>query len=452
MERKYKKDIDTGSDFSGVGSFDQALERLGIKQNKIFACDSDKYARETYILNYGQPEYYPKDVYEREIPEKALDIYMTSPPCQGFSLTGKRAGSILFLNSYEFIKINKPRHFIFENVKGLLSHERTNEKSEFGNTFNQWLNYLGGKSVNGVPVIFPTKESVPYHIYHKVLNSKDHGIPQNRERVFIIGIRDDSDNHFQFPKEKHLSKRLQDVLEENIDKKYFLSEKMISYFTENSKKNEEKGNGFRFTPKNKKEDIANTITTKTGSRMEGNYINENTSKIIVHEVPETVSIRKNDVNIQELQHMLKKHKTTTIEEISKTLKTNQTTVAHWFRTDQYFSIPDAEIWNELKDLLKIKTNEFDASIMEFTERQGVFEKRNRVYDINGIAPTLTCATADERITDGNKIRRLSPLECFRLMDFNENFKWNVSDTQAYKQAGNSIVVGVLEQIISKLNL
>ena len=87
MERKYKQDIDTGSDFSGVGSFDQALERLGIKQNKIFACDSDKYARETYILNYGQPEYYPKDVYEREIPEKALDIYMTSTPCQGFSLT-----------------------------------------------------------------------------------------------------------------------------------------------------------------------------------------------------------------------------------------------------------------------------------------------------------------------------------------------------------------------------
>ena len=84
--------IRTGSDFSGVGAFDQALQRLGIEQDKVFACDMDKYARQTYIHNYGKPKYYPKDVYDRDIPEEPLDIYMTSPPCQSFSLAGKRGG------------------------------------------------------------------------------------------------------------------------------------------------------------------------------------------------------------------------------------------------------------------------------------------------------------------------------------------------------------------------
>ena len=84
--------IKTGSDFSGVGAFDQALIRLGINYKTIFACDVDKYARQTYIENYGEPDYFPKDVYNREIPKEPLDLYMTSPPCQAFSLAGKRKG------------------------------------------------------------------------------------------------------------------------------------------------------------------------------------------------------------------------------------------------------------------------------------------------------------------------------------------------------------------------
>lgn len=87
-----EKKIITGSDFSGVGAFDQALIRLGIEQEKIFACDMDKFARQTYIYNFGEPDYYPENVYNRQIPEKSLDIYMTSPPCQSFSLAGKRQG------------------------------------------------------------------------------------------------------------------------------------------------------------------------------------------------------------------------------------------------------------------------------------------------------------------------------------------------------------------------
>jgi DNA (cytosine-5)-methyltransferase 1 len=221
------KKIKVGSDFSGVGAFDQALKRLGVNYETVFACDMDKYARDTFIQNYGEPKYYPLNVYDREIPNESLDIYMTSPPCQAFSLAGKRLGKddkrgILFFNSHEFIQVNKPRYFIFENVKGLLSDDG-------GRTFQEWINMLGGKSINGLPVLFPVEEAVPYHLYWKVLNAKKHGVPQNRERVFLIGIRDDADNQFQFPKEEHLIKRLKDVLDNDVDDKYFLSDKMLNF-------------------------------------------------------------------------------------------------------------------------------------------------------------------------------------------------------------------------------
>jgi DNA (cytosine-5)-methyltransferase 1 len=221
--------LKVGSDFSGVGAFNQALTRLGVEYQEVFACDMDKYARQTFIHNYGEPKYYPTNVYDREIPLESLDIYMTSPPCQAFSLAGKRLGKddkrgILFFNSYEFIQVNQPRFFIFENVKGLLSDDG-------GNTFQEWINMLGGRSVNGLPILFPYDNALPYHLYWQVLNAKHHGVPQNRERVFLIGIRDDKDNNFRFPAEEHLSKRLKDVLEEEVNDKYFLSEKMVNVLT-----------------------------------------------------------------------------------------------------------------------------------------------------------------------------------------------------------------------------
>lgn len=123
----------------------------------------------------------------------------------------------------EFIQQNKPRFFIFENVKGLLSHDKTNKDADYGNTFKEWISLLGGKSVNGVYNFFPYDDAVPYHIYFQVLNAKHYGIPQNRERIFIIGIRDDEDNDFQFPRPIPLTKRLKDVLESEVDEKYFLS-------------------------------------------------------------------------------------------------------------------------------------------------------------------------------------------------------------------------------------
>lgn len=553
------KKIKVGSDFSGVGAFNQALMRLGITYEEIFACDMDKYARETFIHNYGEPKYFPTNVYEREIPKESLDIYMTSPPCQAFSLAGKRLGKddkrgILFFNSLEFIQQNKPRFFIFENVKGLLSDES-------GKTFSEWINFLGGKSVNGNAVIFPYEDSAPYHVYWQVLNAKEHGVPQNRERVFIIGIRDDADNFFSFPPEEHLTKRLKDVLEEEVFEKYFLSDKMLKvlethknpimsnetpdhsgsilasyfkmggrdqqyiksnlekyYLSENSveklveyqKRQKESGNGF--TAKFHDTDgLMSAIKVGGGGaddliKVEAPKLDLNTTQtdgIIIHNIPEKVKVRKHTVDVKALQECLKQHKNTTIKNISKLVGVPLTEAEHWFRTDTYFAIPNPDLWDKIKEVLSIQTTEFDASIKEFVEQDGVFEKSNRVYDENGIAPTMTSTNADERILtrplnnelpqnldtdfeqgviqrgrgnnkggfhlisptittnsfeqnnhlcDGFKIRRLTPRECFRLMDFPDTFNWICSDSQAYKQAGNSIVVGVLAKLIQRLKL
>lgn len=457
-----EKKIITGSDFSGVGAFDQALIRLGIEQEKLFACDMDKFARQTYIYNFGEPDYYPENVYSREIPEKSLDIYMTSPPCQSFSLAGKRQGEnsdkgILFYNSHEFIKKNKPRYFIFENVKGLLSDNE-------GKTFQRWIDYLGGKSVNGNPVIFPHEESTPYHVYYRVLNSKEHGVPQNRERIFIIGIRDNEDNNFSFPMPIPLKKRLKDILEPVVDEKYFLSDKMIDGLLATNNKHESKGNGFKFECK-KLEDIANSITTKAGQRGTDNFISD---EIIQINDP----VHSNDRIYSD-------------EGISPTLNTMQ-----GGNRQPFVHVSEPNVINPLKDKTEygwhFEQNVYDENgitrALKASDGSGnrlkvIVDEEYKIGDIrgrnpenpksiksglqtvqmleineNGVSNALTKVQKDNVLVSKQKIRRLTPTECFRLMDFNDDFKWNVSDSQAYKQAGNSIVVSCLVEIIKKLKL
>jgi DNA (cytosine-5)-methyltransferase 1 len=398
--------IKVGSDFSGVGAFDQALLRLGIDYETVFSCDMDKYARQTYIHNYGEPRYYPKNVYNREIPKDSLDIYMTSPPCQSFSLAGKRKGKdsdngILFFNSHEFIQQNNPRYFIFENVKGLLSDDN-------GKTFSEWCNMLGGKSINGMPVLFPYGSSVPYHIYHKVLNTKKFGVPQNRERVFIIGIRDDADNNFTWPKEIPLDKRLKDVLEEDIDDKYFLSNEAIKRICYNE-------SGFKSEPK-KEDEIASTICASDYKLARG-------------------------MNVLEVKSATKKGYETAKEGDSIN-----------------FSVPNSEtrrgrVGKGVAQTLDTQCNQGVIQLNPSKESGGKQPyQQNRVYDINGVNPALNAGqdTWGGNIVNTQQIRRLTPRECFRLQDFPDSFTWPVSDSQAYKQAGNSITVAVLYNIVKKL--
>jgi DNA (cytosine-5)-methyltransferase 1 len=448
--------INTGSDFSGVGAFDQALSRLGIKQNKLFACDWDKYARQTYIYNYGEPDYYPSDVYDREIPEQSLDIYMTSPPCQSFSLAGKRQGEnsdkgVLFYNSHEFITKNKPRYFIFENVKGLLSDNG-------GKTFQRWIDYLGGKSVNGNPVIFPNEKATPYHVYYQVMNAKHYGVPQNRERIFIIGIRDDADNVFSFPKPFHLVKRLKDVLENEVDPKYFLSDKMIESFTTHKERHDDKGTGFSFAPKNET-DIANCLRANAAICPTDNMLkvvgdlNKGGERGAVYCESSTIMSCLSATDYKQPKQI----------QISISANTAKGYDIATENDSINFSVPTSEtrrgrVGKGVAQTLDTACNQGvlvrNNVVVEFN-LPGNHEQNSRVYGKNGVAPSLTTMQGggqEPKITSNQKIRRLTPKECFRLMDFNNDFKWNVSDSQAYKQAGNSIVVNCLVEIIKKLKL
>jgi DNA (cytosine-5)-methyltransferase 1 len=451
--KKYK----IGGQFSGVGAFDQALIRLGIDFENVYQADWDKYARETYLHNYEAPEYYIKDVYDTPVQEitdrhGSLDIMMFSPPCQAFSLAGKRKGEkdkrgVLFYNSHEFIVKNKPRYFIFENVKGLLSDDS-------GKTFNRWLDYLGGKSVNGNPVIFPLEDATPYHIYHKVLNAKNYGVPQNRERVFIVGIRDDSDNIFTWPKKQHLTKRLKDVLENDVDEKYYLSDLNINKLI-NSNFNQEKS-------RLQEKDISDCLlsrdckdpkcikvksATKKGFKIanKGDSINlsqpnsETRRGRVGKEVVQTLdtscsqAVIINKAEIQVIGNLKgdKGHNVQnyySIEGISPTVMENHGNVTKVMMGAIRGRNPENPLSREVglptEQRLELNLNETSNALTTVQKDNVVVydltndfgEDKTREY--TEAAPSLRSSRNGLATNYNSKIRRLTPRECMRLMDFN----------------------------------
>lgn len=262
------------------------------------------------------------------------------------------------------------------------------------------------------------------------------------------------------------------------------------------------------------DEIAGTLLArdyKGFGNQEMNAVLESTSEpeIIKEDIVFPVMVRKYEVDIENLKVILREHKNCSNKDIAEKLNVPLTQVEHWFRQDEYFAIPDADIWPSLKDLLNITTNEFDLSITTFEVKDGVYDKSNRCYHINGIAPTLTVASGNEKIIEpvvnnvdvdliqvgtiegngheirrriydengvsptlcgvgqgGNtepkiltnnirwRIRKLTPKECWRLMGFTDNdhdraAKY-VSVSSLYKQAGNSICTSCLIAIFNSL--
>ena len=199
--------------------------------------------------------------------------------------------------------------------------------------------------------------------------------------------------------------------------------------------------------------LSPTIHTMQGGNTE--------AKIAIQkiDIPQTVKVRKYPIDCKSLCECLRDYKSAsnfTNKEIAEQLDRPLTEVEHWFRNDQYFSIPDENIWFALKELLGIETTCFDESIMTFEEREGVYEKSERHYFSNGLSPTLTSMSGSEKIIvpQDYRIRKLTPKECWRLMGFDDadfdKAEKVCSNTQLYKQAGNSIVVNVLEGILDAL--
>ena len=353
--------------FSGIGAFESALTNLGVNYEVVNYCEIDKYASKSYSAIHGVPE--TKNLWDItkvnvfNLPKPGeIDLVTYGFPCQDISLAGKQKGlfnedgsltrSGLFFEALKVIKYCKPKVAIAENVKNL----------------------TGKKFATQFKTVLKSLEEAGYNNYWKVLNAKDYGIPQNRERVFIVSIRKDVDTEmFDFPKPYSLEKRLKDFLEPHVDEKYYLSDNMVNFFTQNSKNQEEKGNGFRFSPTNG-DTIAKSITTRAGNRMDDNFITvPNATKKGYAEAYEGDSV--------------------------------------------------------------------DLAYPNSTTRRG------RVKE--GVSGTLT--TSDNMgVVNDLCIRKLTPRECYRLMgfsdaEFDRAEKVN-SNTQLYKQAGNSIVVDVLEEL------
>jgi DNA (cytosine-5)-methyltransferase 1 len=233
QESSGQKEMKIATVCSGIGSPEQALKELGIPHKIAFACEIDKYARQTYLANFTPNQMYTDLTAEEwDKPEQYSDLFIGGIPCQAFSFAGKRLGELdkrglLFYDFYRYVKNQQPKVFIIENVKGLLSDNN-------GITFQNWCALLG-RSMNTHVNMFNNEDSLLYNLHFKVLNSKDFGVPQNRERVFLVGIRNDLPNTFRFPIGERLTKRLKDILEPEVDEKYYLSDACISRLTNEGK-------------------------------------------------------------------------------------------------------------------------------------------------------------------------------------------------------------------------
>jgi DNA (cytosine-5)-methyltransferase 1 len=315
--------------FGGIGALTKAAKRLGIPYKVVDYVELDKYAVKSYNAMNGT-NFEPQDICEWNKDIK-VDLIMHGSPCQDFSISGYNKGgdkdsgtrSSLMYETIRIVEKLKPKYVIWENVKNLLSNKHIHN-------FEAYLTRL---------------RMLGYYSYYQVLDAKDYGIPQNRERVFVVSIRNDVNsygchiNNYRFPEKQELKLTLKDMLESEVDKKFYLKDELT--------------NTFAFRPKS---DNSNVI---------------------------------GDLIMDKWQECIK-----------------------------------------------------------------------RVYDINKYAPTLSTMQGGYRkpkiLVEDNKIRELTPLECWRLMgfddeDYNKAAKVN-SNTQLYKQAGNSIVVNVLEAVLTNLLL
>ncbi len=332
------------------------------KQNKV---------KESYMANYKISDrhfHWNVSFLDGNEYKDQVDLFVGGSPCQSFSLVGKQRGledtrGTLFYEYARLVKEIRPKVFIYENVRALLSNDE-------------------GRTWETIQQVFT---SLDYTWFYKVLNAKDYGIPQNRERVFVVGFRNDLklEKPFKFPEQVELKSTMQDYLLDNVAEKYYLPPKGVDFVT--SQKNIDK----RYTQING--NIALCQKKNQQFNWHGDFVCEieNTDK----------------------------------EQLKKDL-------------EKYFLSP------------KVKDYVLKTGTKGFYSRPEI--------DLEIARPLLTTmhkmhrAGVDNYVTTEGKLRKLTPRECLRLMGFSDSFKIAVSDTAMYQQAGNSIVVNVLMNIMHQI--
>lgn len=218
--------------FAGIGGFRLAMQNLGGKC--VFSSEWDEQAQKTYAANFGDIPYGDITLEETKarIP-KQFDILCAGFPCQAFSIAGKRGGfedtrGTLFFDVAEIIRRHQPKAFFLENVKGLINHDKGRTLKTILNTLREDLGYF-----------VPAPE---------IVNAKDFGVPQNRERIYIVGFHKDTGvNSFNYPKPTNQSVRFIDIREDKpVATKYYLSTQYINTLRKHKARHESKGNGFGY--------------------------------------------------------------------------------------------------------------------------------------------------------------------------------------------------------------
>lgn len=380
--------------FSGIGAFEAAMKRIGMPHEVVGFSEIDKYAIRSYCAVHGIDEALNLgDITKIDVNHLPNDIDLITYgfPCQDISLAGKQKGlfnedgsqtrSGLFFEALRVIEAAKPKVAIAENVKNLV-----------GKKFNLQFG-----------IVLRCLEAAGYNNYWKVLNAKDYGIPQNRERVFIVSIRKDVDTcTFEFPQGFQLNVSLRDVLDQDVDEKFYISDVALKGMMEHKKRNLEKGNGFGFNLKTG-DDISPTIR--------GCYYKDGQEclvKQIGNCMPTATRDNPNQGRIYDDNGL------------SPALNAMGGGGRQPFIIDDMYKGRDQRPYDQYSPSLR-------------SERQG-----------------LKVATGEQRL----RIRKLTPKECWRLMgfddsDFEKAEKVN-SNTQLYKQAGNSIVVDVLVYLLRNI--
>lgn len=234
--------------FAGIGGIRQAFQRVG--GYTVYSSEWDKFAQTTYRINYGEvPDGDITQVDENNIPDH--DILLAGFPCQPFSQAGLKKGfddvrGTLFFDIVRILKAKRPKAFMLENVKQLKGHDK-------GNTLKVILNVL--------------RELNYYVPEPQVLNAHDFGVPQNRERLIIVGFNKDylpeNSEPFSYPQKKNCEGvRVGNILEHKVPERYTISDKLYKGHVERKEKNEYKGNGFGFRLFNENSSYTSTISAR----------------------------------------------------------------------------------------------------------------------------------------------------------------------------------------------
>lgn len=392
--------------FSGSGGMDLGFKRMGY--NILWANDFDKDAVNTYKNNIGNHIVLGDitNIDFNNITNEKVDVIIGGFPCQGFSVNNKSRNmndkrNFLYLELLRAIKILKPKFFVAENVKGLLSMEK-------------------GKVID---LIINDFEELGYKVDYKVLNSADYGVPQQRERVFIIGNNIGVEN--VFPKEEYFDyEGLEGTLFEGYLgelKKYKTSKEAIGFLKDLEIQNG-KINEFVY---HKGEKIYNHIaSTKVQDKFWGR-------KYAVDQADICDYLRywrnKSEWSTKKIdEHFGYKH-----------------TAGHWFRKDNKSgSIPKPSDWLELKEILGFD-DKYDKEVLTFEEKPIKFEQSLRITNWDRPSDTITATSPEIHV---NKSRRLSVRECAILQTFPNDFVFTGSLNSMHRQIGNAVPVLMAEKV------